>query len=215
MHPGAPADAGAPFCRCSIQGRHPNARSGKLPPMDSSHAGDPDLPLLPRIAAGDPEACRTLVDRHLATVHATAARLLGDAAEADDVAQEVFLAAWQAARDWKPGRARFRTWMLRVATNACHDRHRRRRRIETDALDGLESTAPGPEQQTDSEQRGDNLAVALQALPERQRAAIVLCHFEECSQIEAADILDVSVDALESLLARGRRRLRDLMAAGE
>lgn len=181
--------------------------------MDSSHAGDPDLPLLPRIAAGDADACRTLVDRHLAAVHATAARLLGDAAEADDVAQEVFLAVWQAARTWQPGRARFRTWMLRVATNASRDRQRRRRRFDADALDGLESAAPGPEQNTIQDQREDSLAAALQALPERQRAAIVLCHFEECSQLEAADILGVSEAALESLLARGRRRLRDLVAA--
>jgi len=179
--------------------------------MDSSHAGDPDLPLLHRIAAGDADACRELVDRHLPVLHATATRLLGDAAEAQDVCQEVFVSAWQAARTWQPGRARFRTWMLRVATNACHDRHRRRRPQDADALDELESLAPDPEQRTALVEREQRLAAALAILPERQRAAIVLCHFEDCSQAEAAGILDISEEALESLLARGRRRLRELL----
>ena len=179
--------------------------------MESSHAGDPDLPLLHRIAAGDAEACRALVDRHLAVLHATASRLLGDPAEADDVCQEVFLSAWQAARSWQPGRARFRTWMLRVATNACHDRHRRRRPQDPEALDALESLAPDPEQRTTLDEREQRLRAALAELPERQRAAIVLCHFDDCSQAEAAGILEISEEALESLLARGRRRLRELL----
>jgi len=181
--------------------------------MEHTDADDPDLPLLHRIAHGDAAACAELVDRHLASLHATAFRLLGDASEAEDVCQDVFLAAWQAARDWQPGRARFRTWMLRVATNACHDRHRKRRPEQADVLEALPSTAPDPEQRTDRAQREQHLAVAMQQLPQRQREALVLFHYQGCSQIEAAGILDISVDALESLLARGRRRLRELLAA--
>ena len=105
--------------------------------MEHTDADDPALPLLHRIAQGDAAACAELVDRHLASLHATAFRLLGDASEAEDVCQDVFLAAWQAARDWQPGRARFRTWMLRVATNACHDRHRKRRPEQADVLEAL------------------------------------------------------------------------------
>lgn len=174
--------------------------------------GDPDLPLVQRIADGDAQACRALVDRHLAALHATAHRLLGDAAEAEDVCQEVFVAAWQAAARWEPGRARFRSWMLRVAINACHDRHRRRRPQDPEALDAIASDAPGPEQRLAGEQRSARVLSALQGLPERQRAALVLCHYQACSQVEAAGILGVSEQALESLLARGRRSLRRVLA---
>lgn len=177
--------------------------------MEAQNADDPDLPLLARVAEGDQDACRLLVERHLRRVHATATRLLGDAAEADDVAQDVFVAAWQAAAGWKPGRARFGSWLLRVTLNACHDRHRRRRRQEPDALQHLASDAPGPEQRVARGQRAARVDAALQALPPRQREALVLCHYEGCSQQEAAALLEVSEEALESLLARGRRRLRE------
>ena len=176
---------------------------------------DPDQPLIERIAAGDAQACRLLVERHLPALHATAVRLLGDRSEAEDVCQDTFLAAWKAASDWQPGRARFRSWLLRVAVNACHDRTRRRRPQEPEALDLLPSDAPGPEQSVHRSQRDARVAAALQALPERQRAAIVLCHYQGCRQDEAAGILGVSVEALESLLARGRRQLRTLLLGSD
>ena len=173
---------------------------------------DPDLPLLRAIADGDEVACRTLVDRHLVRLHALASRLLGDAAEAEDVCQDVFVQAWKAAPRWRAGSARFSTWLHGVALNACRDRLRRRRPQSDAALDMIGDDAPGPAQRIASEHAGRAVRTAIAALPERQREALVLCHFQELPQAEAAALLEVSVDALESLLARARRTLRQSLA---
>ena len=182
---------------------------------DRDAPADPDLPLLERIGRGDESAYRELVDRHLGPLHAAAARLLGDAAEAEDVCQDVLLEAWKAAASWQPGRALFRTWMYRVAINGCHDRMRRRRPDDADALDVLVSDAPGPERSLGEQQRARAVAAAVQALPLRQREALVLCHYQGLTQAEAAAVLEVSVQALESLLSRARRQLREQLAIGD
>lgn len=140
--------------------------------------------------------------------------MLGDAAEAEDVAQEVFLRVWKAAPQWRPGGALFSTWMHRVAMNLCTDRLRRRR--ETPAEDAgatLADGAPSPASALQAGERRAAVEAALAALPERQRAAIVLAHFQELPAAEAAAILEVSVEALESLLARARRALKAALAA--
>ena len=173
---------------------------------------DPDLPLLRAIADGDEAACRTLVDRHLTRLHAFATRLLGDAAEAEDVCQDVFVQAWKAAPRWRAGDARFSTWLHGVALNACRDRMRRRRPQSDADLDMIGDDTPGPAQQVASADTARAVRTAIEALPERQREALVLCHFQELPQSEAAALLDVSVDALESLLARARRTLRQSLA---
>src|SRR5690606_18087537 len=96
------------------------------PAAREAEGSDPDLALLGRIAAGDGPACAVLVDRHLGRVVALAWRMLGSRADAEDVAQEVFLRAWQRAASWRPeGGARFSTWLHRVAVNLCLDRLRR------------------------------------------------------------------------------------------
>lgn len=174
---------------------------------------DPDADIVRRIGAGDARAAETLVRKHLTRIHALAQRMLGDRAEAEDVAQEVFLRAWREAPKWRPGGAKFETWMHRVALNLCYDRLRRRREA-TDPDAGL--TTPDPAPAADevwlARQRAMRVQAALAALPERQRAAIAMCHFEEMSQADAAAALELSVDALESLLARGRRTLRASLA---
>jgi len=175
-------------------------------------AVDPDLPLLRAIAGGDEAACRQLVDRHLVRLHALATRLLGDAAEAEDVCQDVFVQAWKIAPRWRAGDARFSTWLHGVALNACRDRLRRRRPQTDMALDMIGDDAPGPSQRIASDDTARAVRTAIEALPERQREALVLCHFQELPQAEAAALLDVSLDALESLLARARRSLRQSLA---
>ncbi len=156
------------------------------------------------------------MDRHLQRLHALAARLLGDAAEAEDVCQDVFVQAWKMAPRWQPGRlpgdARFGTWLHGVALNACRDRLRRRRPQSDAALDELRDDTPGPAQRFASEDTGRAVRSAIAALPERQREALVLCHYQELPQAEAAALLGVSVDAFESLLARARRSLRQSLA---
>ncbi|MDX2275353.1 MAG: RNA polymerase sigma factor [Hyphomonadaceae bacterium] len=171
---------------------------------------DPDAELIRRVGAGDGRAAQQFVHRHAERLVRLARRMLNDSAEAEDVAQEVFLRVWKEAPRWTPGQAKFQTWMHRVALNLCYDRLRRRRE-SPDAEAGLNVPDPAPSAGDAwlAQQRAARVREALSYLPERQRAAIALCHFEEASNIEAAAALEVSVEALESLLARGRRALRE------
>jgi RNA polymerase sigma-70 factor (ECF subfamily) len=141
-----------------------------------------------------------------------ARRMLGDEAEAEDVAQEVFLRAWRSAPRWRPGAAKFETWMHRVALNLCYDRLRRRREHVTDSPPERIDETPSQLDAVQARDRQRRVEAAVLALPERQRAAITLVGLEEMSNIEAAAALGVSVEALESLLARARRALRDALA---
>ncbi|MBW8814123.1 MAG: RNA polymerase sigma factor [Caulobacterales bacterium] len=174
--------------------------------------GDSDEELLSRVAGGDPAAVRALVARKLPRLLSLAGRMLGDAPEAEDVAQEAFLRVWKQAPKWRPGAARFDTWLHRVALNLCYDRLRRRREVATAEPPERADEGPAPDRGLEASDTGRRVAQALQALPERQREAIVLCHYQELGNIEAAAVMGVSVEALESLLGRGRRALRAALA---
>jgi RNA polymerase sigma-70 factor, ECF subfamily len=171
-------------------------------------SGDPDEELIVRVGRGEPAAVQAFVARKLPRVTALARRMLGDAAEAEDVAQETFLRTWREAARWRPGKARIDTWMHRVALNLCYDRLRRRRETPMAEPPERADPAPGPERGLEALDTGRRVELALLALPERQREAIVLCHYQELGNIEAAGLMGVSVEALESLLGRGRRALR-------
>ena len=172
---------------------------------------DPDAALVARIARGEEAAFRILVDRKLPRLHALAQRLLGAAGEADDVAQEALLRAWRQAPRWQPGAARFDTWLHRVVLNLCTDIQRRRREVVMAEPPDRADPAPLADQSMQSEQTARRVQQALARLPPRQREAIVLQTYQELSNIEIAQVLEISVEALESLLSRGRRMLRDLL----
>ena len=174
--------------------------------------GDPDEELLARVADGDTASVRALVARKLPRLLSLAGRMLGDASAAEDVAQEAFLRVWKQAPRWRPGAARFDTWLYRVALNLCYDRLRRRRELSYAEPPDRADEAPGPERGLEAADTGRRVSAALQALPDRQREAIVLCHYQELGNIEAAAIMGVSVEALESLLGRGRRTMRVVLA---
>ena len=171
-----------------------------------------DDELVARVASGDEAACRHLVDRHLARVMALARRMLGNHADAEEVAQEVFLRVWTHADRWEPGRAQFGTWLHRVATNLCLDRLRRKGTEDIDAIPEPKSDDPDPEEEMQRQDLARSVDLALQALPARQRAAVTLTHYQGLSNIEAADVLGVTVEAVESLLGRARRQLRLALA---
>jgi RNA polymerase sigma-70 factor, ECF subfamily len=188
-------------------------------PTASRSVGNDDTPpledaeLMERIAGGDPRAYRELAERHLRGVHAFAYRILGNRAEAEEICQESFLRLWKQAGTYVP-RAKPSTWLYRIAHNLAIDQLRRRRR---DAVQGVEELpASGrPSLYLHEKQVAESVQRALDELPERQRAAISLVHYQGMSNAEAAEVLGVKLRALESLLARGRRLLRERLAGYE
>ncbi|MEO1330160.1 MAG: RNA polymerase sigma factor [Pseudomonadota bacterium] len=167
-----------------------------------------DEALLARFASGDQSAARDLTARHTPRALALAFRMLRDQAEAEDVAQEAMLRAWRIAPDWRPGGAKFSTWLHRVTLNLCYDRLRKKKGAPLEDAPEPEDPTPSVQAQLEEADGAAALRAALDTLPERQRAAIILRHYEERSNPEIAEALEVSVEAVESLLARGRRALR-------
>lgn len=166
-----------------------------------------DATLMGRVADGDPAASRSVVDAHLPNIVAFAWRMVGDRATAEDVAQDAFLKLWRQAPRWKP-KAQIGTWLRRVAYNRCIDLHRKARPTDDVSMLPLEDPAPGPADSLQRHQVSDIVRSAMDNLPARQRAAIAMVHFDGMTNIEAASVLEISVEAVESLLARGRRSLK-------
>jgi RNA polymerase sigma factor (sigma-70 family) len=173
---------------------------------------DPDAELVARVGRGDRTAAQALMARHLPGMLSLARRMLSGQAEAEDCVQEAFLRIWTHAARWRPGKAKFETWIYRVTLNQCYDRLRRKPMADLDAAADVPDGAPTPEQLLQAQSVAAEVDAALKLLPERQRAAILLCHYQERGNIEAAEILGLSVEALESLLARGRRTLRNKLS---
>jgi RNA polymerase sigma-70 factor, ECF subfamily len=174
-------------------------------------AGEPpaeDARALAGLVRGDAAAFRDVVARHLPLVLGVARRMLRDEAEAEDVAQEALLRLWRNADALELGPGGLRPWLRRVVANLCIDRVRAGRHL-TVVDEVPEQMEPAP--QLGAMARGElaaRVAKALHALPERQRIALTLFHFEGMSQSEVAATLAISEDAVESLLARGRRALK-------
>ena len=178
--------------------------SGPLPRSGPDDTGE-ETSLLARVAAGESEAFRGLVDRHLPTVLAIGRRMLRDDAEAEDVAQETMLRLWRNAAGLELGPHGVRPWLRRVASNLCIDRVRARRNTTVVEEVPEESAPPSQLRHLAERELGARVDAALQALPERQRLALTLFHYEGMSQIEVGEVLAISDEAVESLLARARR----------
>ncbi len=160
------------------------------------------------VARGEAPAFRELVARHLPLVLGVARRMLRDEAEAEDVAQEAMLRLWRNAKGIELGPGGLRPWLRRVVSNLCIDRMRAGRHLVV--VDEV------PDEPTPARQEADlaeadlsrRVDAALHGLPERQRMALTLFHFEGLSQSEVGESLGISDEAVESLLARGRRGLK-------
>lgn len=174
----------------------------------STRGTDDEAGLLAKVAAGEQAAFRILVDRHLAALLAIARRMLGDEAESEDVVQEALVRLWRSAPRLELGPGGLRPWLRRVVSNLAIDRVRQGRRVTV--TDEVPEVAVEADQSAELEQRdaGARVDAALQQLPDRQRLAITLFHFEGLSQIEVGRAMGITDEAVESLLARARRSLR-------
>ena len=166
-----------------------------------------DEALLVLYANGDPHAARSLTVRLAPRVMAHAYRLLHDRAEAEDVTQEALLRLWKIAPEWRTGEAQVTTWLYRVTANLCTDRLRKTRHGDIEAAPEVADDAPSADQALISQARAEALTGALANLPDRQRQAVVLRHIEGLQNPEIAEIMDISVEAVASLNARGKRAL--------
>lgn len=169
---------------------------------------DSDETLMLRAGTGDRGACEQLVARHLGRVVTFAHRMLGNRSDAEEAAQEVFLRVWSAASRWQRGTARFPTWLYRIAMNICLDRIEKKRETLPGDLPEIADERQEPARALAAAEVARAVGTALASLPEKQRVAVTLCHYQGLRNSEAADVMGVSVEALESLLARGRRAMR-------
>ena len=170
-----------------------------------------DDALLQLYANGDQAAARQLTLRLAPRAYKQAYRMLGVQADAEDVAQEAMMRVWKIAPEWRSGDAKVITWLYRVVANLCLDRLRKVQSTSLDAIDEPIDPSPSAADDMQSNARLDALQAALIALPERQRQALVLRHIEELANPEIADVMEISVEAVESLTSRGKRALTQIL----
>lgn len=175
-------------------------------PFDAQSELD-DAVLIARFAAGDQAAARALTMRLLPGVLALANRMLRDRAEAEDVAQEAMLRLWKIAPDWQADRAKPSTWLYRVTQNLCTDRLRKRRSVPLDEAAEPQDETPQAVDRMIGDDRAKALNAAMDKLPERQRVAVHLRHIEGHTNMEIAEIMGITVEAVEGLIGRGKRAL--------
>lgn len=180
---------------------------GNRPGTEAGAAAE-EAAVLARIRAGDSAAFREVIDRHMPALLAVARRMLKVDGDAEDIVQEALVRVWHHAGTLELGPGGLRPWLRRVVTNLCLD-HLRRHRLTSVVADVPETPEP-PEQARGLEEAdlAKRVGAALAALPERQRVALTLFHYEGLSQIEVGDMLGISDEAVESLLARARRSLK-------
>ena len=166
--------------------------------------------LVAALAAGDEAAFARAVEAHYTLVYRIAWRMLGGPVEAEDVAQETFMRLWRGAGDLREVRS-LRSWLARVASNLAIDRMRRRRPDMSSELPDVADTADGPERHAERQSASRIVDAAIASLPERQRTAIVLTYYEGLPNADVAEALGVSIEAVESLLARARRKLKECL----
>lgn len=186
-----------------------NARHLRSVPAGLDQATDADL--LAHAGARNGTAFATLVDRHFPVVHRVVWRMMSGHADAEDVAQEAFLRLWRDPSQVREGAA-LRGWLIRVASNLVMDRFRAKPMQELDDRFEISDGRGTAEDALDQSRAVATIDAAIAGLPERQKLALTLVHFEHMSNPAAASIMDVSVDALESLLARARRSLKERLA---
>jgi RNA polymerase sigma-70 factor (ECF subfamily) len=168
-----------------------------------------DEELMADVAAGDREAFACLSRRHLKRSLALAARIVGNSHDAEEIVQDAFVQVWFHADKWRGDRSRFTTWLYRIVVNRSLDYRRRRQDAPLEEALEVADGRPDAEALVEVGQIAQAVEAALAALPERQRAALALCFHGDMSCSQASKVLEVSVSAMESLLVRARRTVRN------
>ena len=179
------------------------------PPQASSPGDDRsiDSELVKQAANGNEAAFALLVNRHLKQIFSVSRRMLGNDSDAEDISQEVFLKLWKNAGSFDSNRAKLSTWLHRITINLCIDRYRARKLVAISEAD--EPVISGDQERRVQEQQlSARIEEELSSLPDRQRLAIILFHFEGHNMKSVGELLEISVEAVESLLARARRKLK-------
>ena len=170
-----------------------------------------DNVLLVAFAKGDRSAAQQLTERLMPKIYSHAYYRLGNIADAEDVTQEAFLKLWKIAPNWKHDKAQVSTWLYRVVYNLCKDRYRRATLENLISAQEATHGTQSPTDKIDAQYRQKALYDAMSKLPENQRLAIQLRHIDELSNPEIAEVMELSVEAVESLTARGKRKLIEIL----
>jgi RNA polymerase sigma-70 factor (ECF subfamily) len=170
-----------------------------------------DESLVARVRKRDHQAFAQLVERHTQKFYAAAYRIVGDGTEAEDIVQDAFLKLWDKPGLWKEGKgAKFTTWFYKIVTNMAIDVTRKRGKVlPTEQTEIWADERTAQDEAMAERQQQKALEEAIQSLPENQKVALNLCFYEGLSNKEAADVLDIGVKALESLLMRAKAGVRD------
>lgn len=198
--------------------------SDPMPPSrddeaDRLESNDRDVELMGMISAGDMRAFEELVERHQRAVIGTVAKMLGNASEAEDIAQQVFVRIWKSAGRYE-AQAKFTTWLFTITRNLVFNEVRRRQRKPTVSVDEREETthrtvedlqAISPDDEMLQSELEEAIDRAIQSLPEKQRMAVVLRRYEEMPYEEIAAVLEMSIPAIKSLLFRARTQLKEAL----
>ena len=177
--------------------------------MDTKPLNLDDKFLMCQIQEGSHEAFATLVDRHSNRFYRIAYRLVSSKDDAEDIVQNAFLKLWNRPNLWDPGKgAKFTTWFYKVVINMCLDHRKKKKLINLSEDIELADENPGPDVLFDEYQKQVLLEQFIYELPERQQLAINLCFYEGLSNNEAAQIIGVTVKALQSLVMRAKTTLK-------
>jgi RNA polymerase sigma-70 factor (ECF subfamily) len=171
-----------------------------------------DEQMMARIQQGDYQAFERLVEQHLNPLYRFAWRMLGNSKDADDIVQETFIKVWRNAHQWHAGKAKLSTWLHSIVHHDCIDLYRQQNQFVTvDLAEAAEVMAPETTSGIYQMEISEQVEYVLQQLPPRQKSAVLLCYYQGLNNQEAADILNINVAALESLLARARKTLKQLL----
>lgn len=170
-----------------------------------------DEALTAQVRAGDADAFGILAQRYGGRLAGFGAKVVGSQAAAEDVVQDVFVKFWQRPELFDPAKARFKTWVHRVVLNRCLDVKRRKQGSALEDIAEPVSPEPGQDEGLIASSRDAAVRQALNTLPERQKAALALCYLDDLSNKEAAEIMDLNIKALESLLVRARANLKQTL----